>query len=101
MKGLVWRIAVVATPVVGAGLIAGTRIMDARHHPFDVVFGSLLGVLIAWIAYRQYFPPLSDFKGKAYPVRTLGSTLGDTSPRVSSDYTKAPLHDEESDVQTV
>ena len=51
-----------------------TRIMDARHHPFDVLFGSALGVLVAWAAYRQYFPPVSHawLHGRAYPIRTWG-----------------------------
>ncbi|KAE9963429.1 hypothetical protein BLS_009306 [Venturia inaequalis] len=52
----------------------GSRIMDARHHPFDVITGSLLGIFCAWTAYRQYFPTLSDYKakGRAYPIRTWG-----------------------------
>ena len=64
----------VLVPSLGAALITGSRIMDARHHPFDVISGSLLGVATAWAAYRQYFPPLHDFraKGRAYPIRTWG-----------------------------
>ena len=48
--------------------------MDARHHPFDVITGSMLGVVCAWAAYRQYFPSVGDFraKGRAYPIRTWG-----------------------------
>jgi diacylglycerol diphosphate phosphatase / phosphatidate phosphatase len=48
--------------------------MDARHHPFDVLSGSLLGILCAWGAYRQYFPPVSETwrKGRAYPIRSWG-----------------------------
>lgn len=49
--------------------------MDARHHPFDVLSGSALGILVAWAAYRQYFPPLTKpwHKGRAYPMRTWGA----------------------------
>ena len=59
-------------PTLGAALIAISRIEDARHHPFDALFGSLLGAVMAWYAYRQYFPPLSETwrKGRAYPIRT-------------------------------
>ena len=48
--------------------------MDARHHPFDVLSGSLLGILVAWGSYRQYFPPVSETwrKGRAYPIRSWG-----------------------------
>ncbi|KAL1997930.1 hypothetical protein VTN02DRAFT_414 [Thermoascus thermophilus] len=49
--------------------------MDARHHPFDVISGSLLGVFTAWASYRQYFPPITEpwKKGRAYPIRTWGT----------------------------
>ena len=62
-------------PTLGAGLVAISRIEDARHHGFDVITGSLLGVFTAYIAYRQYFPPLSEAwrKGRAFPIRSWGS----------------------------
>ncbi len=65
----------ILVPFIGACLVADTRIMDARHHPFDVISGSLLGLLGAWISYRQYFPPLSEpwRKGRAYPIRSWGT----------------------------
>ena len=49
--------------------------MDARHHPFDIISGSMLGILTAFCAYRQYFPPLSEAwrKGRAYPIRSWGT----------------------------
>ena len=49
--------------------------MDARHHPFDVITGSLLGTLTAYCAYRQYFPPLTEAwrMGRAYPIRSWGT----------------------------
>lgn len=51
--------------------------MDYRHHPEDVLFGSVLGVLCAWGSYRQYFPPVTHswLKGRAYPMRTWGKPL--------------------------
>lgn len=51
--------------------------MDARHHPFDVITGSLLGIFCAWTAYRQYFPTLSDYKakGRAYPIVSLDRSV--------------------------
>lgn len=73
-RGEVWKTFIVLTPTVAASLVAVSRIMDARHHPFDVITGSMLGVACAWAAYRQYFPPLSEpwKKGRAYPIRTWG-----------------------------
>ncbi|KAJ4383985.1 hypothetical protein N0V86_000829 [Didymella sp. IMI 355093] len=73
-KGEVWRTFIVMVPTLGAALITGTRIMDARHHPFDVLSGASLGIFVAWAAYRQYFPPVSETwkKGRAYPIRAWG-----------------------------
>ncbi|KAF2022065.1 PAP2-domain-containing protein [Aaosphaeria arxii CBS 175.79] len=73
-KGEVWKAFIVLVPTLGACLVAGSRIMDARHHPFDVLFGSAMGILVAWGSYRQYFPPVSETwrKGRAYPIRAWG-----------------------------
>ncbi|KAL8857913.1 MAG: hypothetical protein Q9178_005532 [Gyalolechia marmorata] len=91
-KGEVWKTFIVMIPTLGAALIAISRIMDARHHPFDVISGSMLGMLVAWGAYRQYFPPVTETwrKGRAYPIRTWG-----TEPKrpASADHTL--LRDEE------
>ncbi|KAF2109311.1 lipid phosphate phosphatase-like protein 1 [Lophiotrema nucula] len=74
-KGEVWKTFVVMVPTLAAALVAGSRIMDARHHPFDVITGSMLGILVAWAAYRQYFPPVSETwrKGRAFPIRAWGT----------------------------
>ena len=47
-RGEVWRTLVVLIPTLVASCIAISRIMDARHHPFDVLFGSAMGILVAW-----------------------------------------------------
>ncbi|KAJ9260306.1 hypothetical protein DTO195F2_4596 [Paecilomyces variotii] len=71
-RGEVWKLVIVVTPLMAASLIAVSRIMDARHHPFDVISGSLLGVFCAWASYGQYFPPITQpwKKGRAYSIRT-------------------------------
>jgi diacylglycerol diphosphate phosphatase / phosphatidate phosphatase len=76
-RGEVWRTVVVLIPTMAASCVAMSRIMDARHHPFDVLFGSALGILVGWASYRQYFPPLSETwrKGRAYPIRTWGTKM--------------------------
>ena len=74
-RGETWKTLLVMTPILAATLVAVSRIMDARHHPFDVITGSLLGVACAMVSYRQYFPPISEAwrKGRAYPIRTWGT----------------------------
>ncbi|KAF8497676.1 phosphatidic acid phosphatase type 2/haloperoxidase, partial [Gautieria morchelliformis] len=51
--GKVW---LALTPLTGASLVAITRTMDYRHHWEDVFVGSLLGLTIAFVSYRQFFP---------------------------------------------
>ncbi|KAL1959702.1 hypothetical protein VTO42DRAFT_1288 [Malbranchea cinnamomea] len=95
-RGEVWKTLIVMVPTLGASLIAASRIMDARHHPFDVLSGSLLGILCAWGSYRQYFPSLSEpwKKGRAYPIRTWGTI---SQPPQRSD--RARLVQEDSHIQ--
>jgi hypothetical protein len=71
-RGEVWKTFLVLVPLLAASLVTVSRIMDARHHPFDVVSGAMLGQFIAWVSYRQYFPPITDptKKGRAYAPRT-------------------------------
>ncbi|CAO3665063.1 unnamed protein product [Umbelopsis ramanniana] len=57
-KGHVWKSLLVMIPIMGAILVAISRIMDYRHHPWDVIFGSLLGFAAAYFSYHQYYPPL-------------------------------------------
>lgn len=68
-------------------MIAGSRIIDARHHPFDVLFGSALGLLCGWTSYRQYFPPVTHTweKGRAYPMRSWGVPLKRADGTVGTD----------------
>lgn len=74
-RGEVWKTVIVMVPSLGAALIAISRIVDARHHPFDVIAGSLLGIAVAWASYRQYFPSISEpmKKGRAHPIRSWGT----------------------------
>lgn len=92
-KGEVWKTLVILIPVLGAALVAGSRIMDARHHPFDVISGSLLGILVAWGSYRQYFPPVSETwrKGRAYPIRSWGREPVPPDPLARADEGVEPL----------
>ena len=93
-RGEVWKAIIVMVPVLAATLIAVSRIMDARHHPFDVITGSLLGVFTAWASYRQYFPSLAEpwKKGRAYPIRSWG-TEPRIPPGMSDNDDMVPLRD--------
>ncbi|ORY87686.1 phosphatidic acid phosphatase type 2/haloperoxidase, partial [Protomyces lactucae-debilis] len=55
-RGETWKWVLVMIPAVTAALVGATRIMDNRHHPFDVLFGAALGIATSAFSYRQYFP---------------------------------------------
>jgi diacylglycerol diphosphate phosphatase/phosphatidate phosphatase len=64
------RVLLALAPVVGAALIAISRLEDYRHDVFDVTVGSLLGMLVAYFSYRRYYPSLkSDRCDMPYPSR--------------------------------
>jgi hypothetical protein len=50
---------ILLVPISSAALISVSRTMDYRHHATDVIAGGIIGTLMAWYAYRQYYPPLS------------------------------------------
>ncbi|KAK9449419.1 phosphatidic acid phosphatase type 2/haloperoxidase, partial [Limtongia smithiae] len=73
-KGEVWKSIVVMIPSLGAAAIATSRVKDHRHHGTDVLTGSIIGAATAWLAYRLYYPPLSDTtqQGRAWSMRRWG-----------------------------
>ena len=94
-RGEVWKTVIVLVPLLAAALVAVSRIMDARHHPFDVITGAALGLLTASIAYRQYFPPLSrpEKKGRAFPPRTWGTDVASSPSVIEQVGYVSPFHD--------
>ncbi|KAI8385014.1 phosphatidic acid phosphatase type 2/haloperoxidase, partial [Radiomyces spectabilis] len=58
--GHTYKSFVFALPLLGALMIAISRVCDYRHHWQDVFVGGLLGASFAYFAYRQYYPSLSS-----------------------------------------
>jgi diacylglycerol diphosphate phosphatase/phosphatidate phosphatase len=59
-------------PLTGAALVAISRTMDYRHHWHDVLVGSIVGLVLAWFSYRQYYPPLtSTLSHRPYSPRSI------------------------------
>lgn len=54
------RVLLALTPLMGAALIAISRLEDYRHDFYDVTTGSALGVLAAYFSYRRYYPKLTS-----------------------------------------
>ncbi|KAI9691094.1 MAG: hypothetical protein M1822_008714 [Bathelium mastoideum] len=94
------RIMLTAAPLIGAFLVAASRVEDYRHDKYDVTAGSLLGLLIAFLVYRRYYPSLkSSSCGTPYPnitehrgFRRIGDEEEGMGP--SDGYDRGPVEDE-------
>ncbi|OCH94952.1 acid phosphatase/Vanadium-dependent haloperoxidase [Obba rivulosa] len=59
-KGYAIKAWITLVPLSAAALVAVSRTMDNRHHWEDVLAAAILGMVVAWFAYRQYYPSLSS-----------------------------------------
>ena len=57
-------------PLGTAFFIAGSRWADYRHHGFDIIAGSLLGFLFAFLGFRLYHLPIRRGAGWSWGART-------------------------------
>lgn len=70
-RGSATKLSCCLAPLVAALLVAISRTCDYHHHFLDVFIGSLLGLAISYLCYRQYYPSLtSKSSSKPYPLRS-------------------------------
>lgn len=55
-----WKLILWVLPWLVALLIAASKIRDGWHHPIDVLFGALVGILFAHMAYWCVFRGVYD-----------------------------------------
>ncbi|KAF7295049.1 PAP2-domain-containing protein [Mycena indigotica] len=81
-RGYVARAWLSLTPFMGAALVAISRTMDSRHHWQDVLVGSILGTVVSYFAYRQYYPSLaSEVSHLPYSPRISDEMASNLHPR--------------------
>ncbi|KAG4094296.1 PAP2-domain-containing protein [Neocallimastix lanati (nom. inval.)] len=59
-KCYLWKWFVTSIPIFFSVFVALSRISDKRHHPSDVVAGSLIGMVVSIMVYYFYFPSLKS-----------------------------------------
>ena len=87
LAGRSLKILVVSLPLLLASFIGLSRIFDYRHHWQDVLGGAVLGLSVAYVTYRQYFPnPVSEHsylllrRGPAMAPGAISSASLDLEP---------------------
>lgn len=58
------------TPVAVAVWICSTRYAEFFHFGFDIISGSLIGIVSAWLSFRWYHLPISRGQGWAWGARS-------------------------------
>ncbi|KAE8153481.1 PAP2 superfamily-domain-containing protein [Aspergillus avenaceus] len=57
-------------PTAVAFFISASRWFDYRHHGFDIIFGSVMGIAFAWASFRLYHLPIMRGAGWAWGARS-------------------------------
>jgi len=57
-----WKMILFFAPILGATLIAGALTIDEFHNWYDVLAGAVIGTLTAFVAFRQTFAAIWDFR---------------------------------------
>ncbi|KAF7327695.1 Diacylglycerol pyrophosphate phosphatase 1 Short-DGPP phosphatase [Mycena kentingensis (nom. inval.)] len=69
-KGYTSKAWLVFSPLMVSIYICITRVTDHRHHFEDVMLGFFLGLIPAYVCYRQFYPSLEDPNSHLpYPLR--------------------------------
>ena len=71
-----YLLVLVFIPIGAAIYISSSRYSDYRHRGFDILFGSTMGFLLGWGAFRWYHAPIRQGAGWAWGPRSTGKAFG-------------------------
>ncbi|KAI9773019.1 MAG: hypothetical protein M1839_002249 [Geoglossum umbratile] len=63
-----WMLILTYIPILGATLLAGTLIMGAHHHWYDVMGGAVIGTVMALSSYRVMYAAVWDYRVNHIPL---------------------------------
>jgi hypothetical protein len=63
-----WQLVLLATPICIAVLLSMSKVADYWHHWYDVLVGSLIGMFFAYVAYRQTYYSVFDWRYNHIPL---------------------------------
>ncbi|KAI1616322.1 PAP2 superfamily-domain-containing protein [Exophiala viscosa] len=66
----VYLFVIAFVPIGVALFIATSRWFDYKHHGFDIISGSLIGIVTAWVGFRWYHLPIQGGSGWAWGARS-------------------------------
>lgn len=71
-----YTLVIALIPICAAIYICSTRYSDFRHHGFDILFGSFIGVVCAYFSFRWYHLPIRRGAGWSWGVRSRERAWG-------------------------
>ncbi|KAF2019035.1 PAP2-domain-containing protein [Aaosphaeria arxii CBS 175.79] len=72
----VYTLVLILVPIASAIYVVSTRFTDFRHHGFDMLFGSLIGITTAWFSFRWYHLPVTRGAGWSWGPRSYERAFG-------------------------